>query len=78
MGGKRKFSYVIEGNAGILKNADISGAAGLMVGGNKIDPKYYTVKVSKTKRGKTGSITFRAEKGAPYKGSRTIRFLYKN
>ena len=77
MGPKKSFTYVIEGNADTLKNADISETVGLFVGGGKIDPLYYTVKVSNTGKGKIGSITFKADKNSPYKDSRTIKFMYK-
>ena len=81
--GKYKFTHVIEGIEGsaeeLEQNADLSQAADLMVNGNALvkGTDYEdVVKVSKTKDGKTGTITYKAKTGSSYTGNRVIRFMY--
>ena len=77
--GKRKYTYVIEGSEDFLpKDADISLGASIKAFGNDLSSADYTVTVSKTRDGKIGSITFKAKKGSPYTGKKTIKFMYVN
>ena len=74
-----KFTCVIEGEEETLvKNADVSKAAGLWINGTRIDPSEYDISVSKTKDGKTGSITYKAKSSsASFSGKKTVKFMYK-
>ena len=74
-----KFTCVIEGEEETLvKNADVSKAAGLRRNGTRIDPSEYDISVSKTKDGKTGSITYKAKSSsASFSGRKTVKFMYK-
>lgn len=79
--GNNKFTYIIEGTAAELEqDADLSQTAFLMVNGNKLvkGTDYEdVVKVSKTKNGKIGTITYKAKAGSPYTGTRVIKFKYQ-
>ncbi len=75
--GKRKYTYVIEGaGESLSKNAVISSGTSIKAYGVELDPKLYTVSVTKTKDGKIGTITYKAKRGTDFSGTKKIKFKY--
>ncbi len=71
-----KYAYVINGTADELaKDTSLAEAISLTAFGKDIS-KDATVSITKTKSGKVGTITIKANKGTGISGKITAKFLY--